>query len=160
MIEEDKSSEDITCPITSSAGVYCPFGVCHPLYGSNIGISPFSRDINLAISTIKSDIKKLNEEAREIKILKSELLSCQDRIFQKYNSLQNAWKDSGSDDHCISIGPDSTDNNKLLGLIRSDMERIKDKAADITILKYEQWSYQITISQKINSLQKSASDHG
>lgn len=153
MFEGAKSSGDITCPIASAADT------CGSLYNSNIGKSPFSPNINLTISLIRSDLEKLNEEAKAIIILKRELCSCQDSIFQKINSLQNTVKVSSIDDNCISISPGSSDIKKLIDTIRSDIEKIKDRAIDITILKCELWSYQTYNSQKIDSLQKKVEDH-
>jgi hypothetical protein len=146
MIEGDKTSEDITCSNLSIIDGYGPF--C----SDNIGESPFSSNRKIIISIICSDLKKLNEDVREISFLTSELRSLQDRIFQKIKTLQKPEKAPGIDDSYITESPVPPDINQLLGIVRSDLERIKDEAVGITILKSILWSYHQDTSQKMNSL--------
>lgn len=148
MLEGDQSHRDVTCPIESSADVY------RSLYGSNNRVSLFSPDRKFSVDTISSDLKKLNEELKAIAFLKSELWSYQERIFQNINLLQKAVKDFSLDVSHICINPASPDGNNKIDVVRYDLEKLKDEARDIAILKSELWSYQLKSSQKIRALQK------
>lgn len=148
MLEGDQSHGAVTCPIESLGDVY------RSLYGSNNSVSLFSPDRKLSVDTLSSDIKKLNEELKAIVFLKSELWSYQEMIFQNINLLQKAVKDFSIDASNICINPASPDGNNKIDVIRYDLEKLKDEARDIAILKSELWSYQLQSSQKIRALPK------
>jgi viroplasmin and RNaseH domain-containing protein len=148
MPEGDQSHEVVTRPLE------CPADVYRSLYSSNNTVCLFSPDRKISVDTISSELKTLNEELKDIAFLKSELLSYQERIFQNINLLQKAVEDFSIDAINICIGSASPDSNNKIDVVRYDLEKLKDEARDITILKSELWSYQIKSSQKIRTLQK------
>lgn len=137
MIDSDEANVNVAYPVESTVS-----GI-RPLYRGSSNIRPVTPDDSQALSSVISDIKKLNKEIREIVLLKSELRSPQLMPDKNISLPKKPVKE-----------PEIKGNNNIRAVVRSDIEKLRDEANDISILKSELHLYQLMISKKVSLIQE------